>query len=89
MVVISNKQNKKACNRLLQKKRRQWNVRKKLMVIHYFENNKRNVRGTSKKFDTQPKQVCDWVKKRSIISRCSLCGKTSSGKTSQISKIRR
>ena len=67
MVVIGNKRNKKARNRLPQKKRRQWNVREKLMVIHYFENNKRNVRGTSKKFDIQPKQVRDWVKKKEAL----------------------
>ena len=64
MVVIGNKRNKKARNRLPQKKRRQWNVREKLMVIHYFENNKRNVCETSKKFDIQLKQVYNWVKKK-------------------------
>src|SRR6266542_3072444 len=67
MVVIGNKRNKKARNRLPQKKRRQWNVREKLMVIHYFENKKRNVRGTSKKFDIQPKQVHEWVKKKEAL----------------------
>src|SRR6266542_533001 len=30
-------------------------------------NNKRNVRGTSKKFDIQPKQVRDWVKKKEAL----------------------
>src|SRR6266542_2533583 len=67
MVVIDNKRNKKARNRLPQKKRRQWNVREKLMVIHYFENNKRNVHRTSKKFDIQLKQVRDWVKKKEAL----------------------
>ena len=37
------------------------------MVIHYFENNKRNVCRTSKKFDIQPKQVCNWVKKKEAL----------------------
>ena len=60
MVVIGNKRNKKARNRLPQKKRRQWNVREKLMIVHYLENNGGNKRGTAKKFDIQPKQVRDW-----------------------------
>ena len=60
MVVIGNKRNKKARNRLPQKKRRQWNVREKLMVVHYLENNGRNKRGTAKRFNIQPKQVRDW-----------------------------
>ena len=60
MVVIGNKQNKKARNRLPQKKRRQWNVREKLMVVHFLENNGGNKRGTAKEFDIQPKQVHDW-----------------------------
>ena len=51
MVVIGNKRNKKARNRLPQKKRRQWNVREKLMVVHYLENNGRNKRETAKEFD--------------------------------------
>ena len=55
MVIIGNKRNKRTCNRLPQKKRRQWNVREKLMIIYYFENNDRNVRGTAKRFDIQPK----------------------------------
>ena len=59
MVVIGNKRNKKTRNRLPQKKRRQWNVREKLMIVHYFENNNRNVRGTAKKFNIQPKQVSE------------------------------
>ena len=64
MVIIGNKQNKKARNCLPQKKRRQWNAKEKLMVIYYFENNNRNVRGTAKKFNVQPKQICDWIKKK-------------------------
>lgn len=60
MVVIGNKQNKKARNRLPQKKRRQWNVREKLMVVHFLENNGGNKRGTAKEFNIQPKQVREW-----------------------------
>jgi hypothetical protein len=48
MVVIGKKQNKKSRNRLPQKRRRQWNVREKLMVVNFFENNRRNVRGMAK-----------------------------------------
>ncbi|GES86756.1 pogo transposable element with KRAB domain [Rhizophagus clarus] len=67
MVVIGNKRNKKACNHLPQKKRRQWNVREKLMIVHYFENNNRNVRGTAKKFNIQPKQLRDWSNKKGTL----------------------
>jgi hypothetical protein len=64
MVVIGKKQNIKSRNRLPQKKRRQWNIREKLMVVNFFENNNRNVRGTAKKFNIEPKQVRDWTKKK-------------------------
>lgn len=60
MVVIGNRKNPKARNRLPQKKRRQWNVREKLMVVHYLENNGGSKRGTAKYFNIQPKQVRDW-----------------------------
>ena len=61
------KSNRKAHNRLSQKKRRQWNVREKLMIVHYFENNNRNVRGTAKNFNIKPKQVRDWTKKKNFF----------------------
>src|SRR6266498_3284419 len=64
MVIIDNKRNKKARNRLSQKKRRQWNAKEKLMIIYYFENNNRNVHGIAKKFNVQPKQIRDWIKKK-------------------------
>ena len=57
MVIVGNKQNKKACKHLPQKKQRQWNVREKLIVIYYFENNNRNVYEIAKKFNVQPKQI--------------------------------
>ena len=57
MVVIGKKSNRKARNRLSQKKRRQWNVREKLMIVHYFENNNRNVCETAKNFNIEPKQM--------------------------------
>ena len=41
------RRNRKTHNRLPQKKQRQWNIREKLMIMHYFENNG-SVRGTSK-----------------------------------------
>jgi len=58
MVVIGKKQNKKSRNRLLQKRRRQWNVREKFIVVNFFENN-RNVHRMAKKFNIKPKQVRD------------------------------
>ena len=62
MVVIGKKQNKRARNHLSQKKRRQWNVREKLMIVHFLENNVNNKRGTAKEFDIQPKQVMTGVR---------------------------
>ena len=67
MVVIGNKQNKKAQNRLPQKKRRQWNVREKLMVVHFLENNGGNKRGTAREFNIEPKQVRDWSKNKAKL----------------------
>ena len=64
MVVIGKKKYIKARKRLPQKKRRQWNVREKLMVVNFLENNNGNVRGTAKKFNIEPKQVRDWTKKK-------------------------
>uniref|UniRef100_U9SP68 Uncharacterized protein n=1 Tax=Rhizophagus irregularis (strain DAOM 181602 / DAOM 197198 / MUCL 43194) TaxID=747089 RepID=U9SP68_RHIID len=55
IVVIGNKKNPKACNRLPQKKRRQWNIREKLMVVHYLENNGGSKRGIAKYFNIQQK----------------------------------
>ena len=48
------RKNRKTHNRLPQKKRRQWNVREKLMIVHYFKNNG-SVRGIAKRFNIQPK----------------------------------
>ena len=48
------RKNRKTHNRLPQKKRRQWNVREKLMIVHYFENNG-SVHGTTKRFNIQSK----------------------------------
>jgi hypothetical protein len=59
MVVIGKKSNRKAHNHLPQKKRRQWNVREKLMIVHYFKNNNRNVHGITKNFNIEPKQMRD------------------------------
>ena len=64
MVVIGKKKYIKARKRLPQKKRRQWNVREKLMVVNFLENNNGNVRGTANKFNIEPKQVRDWTKKK-------------------------
>ncbi len=33
------------------------------MVVNFFENN-RNVCRMAKKFNIEPKQVCDWIKKK-------------------------
>ncbi|CAG8699490.1 2449_t:CDS:2 [Cetraspora pellucida] len=40
-----------------------WSVRKKLMVVYYFECIK-NVRATARRFDIEPKQVRDWRSKK-------------------------
>ncbi|GES73570.1 pogo transposable element with KRAB domain isoform X2 [Rhizophagus clarus] len=88
MVVIGNKRNKKACNRLSQKKRRQWNVREKLMIVHYFENNNRNVREIAKKFNIYPKQLRDWSnKKGTLLMTASHVTKLHLSKTAKYPKL--
>ena len=42
------------------------------MIIHYFGNNSRNIRGTAKKFDIQPKQMRDWTNKKQILLTTAL-----------------
>ncbi|GES98726.1 pogo transposable element with KRAB domain isoform X2 [Rhizophagus clarus] len=37
------------------------------MIVHYFENNNRNVHGTAKKFNIQPKQLRDWSNKKGTL----------------------
>ena len=34
------------------------------MVVSCFENNNRNICGMAKKFNIEPKQVCDWFQKK-------------------------
>ncbi|GBC04796.1 hypothetical protein RclHR1_05880009 [Rhizophagus clarus] len=88
MVVIGNKRNKKARNCLPQKKRRQWNVREKLIIVHYFENNNRNVCGTAKKFNIQSKQLRDWSnKKGTLLTTASHVAKLHSGKPAKYPKL--
>jgi transposase-like protein len=53
-----------------QKKRRQWNVREKLMVVFYNENG-HSVRATASKYNIEPKQVRDWKKKKSALMRAA------------------
>jgi len=80
MVIIGKKQNKKSRNRLPQKRRRQWNVREKLMVVNFFENNG-NVCGMAKKFNIEPKQVRDWIKKKEkMLEMVSYVAKIHPGK---------
>ena len=51
-----------------QKKRRQWNVREKLMVVFYHENG-HSVRATASKYEIEPKQVRDWKNKKNDLMR--------------------
>jgi transposase-like protein len=88
MVVIGNKRNKKTRNRLPQKKRRQWNVREKLMIVHYFEKNNRSIRGTAKKFNIQPKQLRDWTKKKgTLLTTAPHVAKLHPGKSAKYPKL--
>jgi hypothetical protein len=64
MVVIGKKKYIKARKRLPQKKRRQWNVREKLMVVNFLENNNGNVRGTAKNSISNQKKCVTGLKKR-------------------------
>jgi hypothetical protein len=81
------KRNRKTHNRLPQKKRRQWNVREKLMIVHYFENNG-SVRGTAKRFNIQPKQLRDWKnKKQNLLATSPHVIKLHPGKPAKYPKL--
>lgn len=49
-----------------QKKCRQWNARKKLMVMFYHEN-EHSIRVTANKYRIELKQVCDWKNKKTNL----------------------
>ncbi|CAB4430269.1 unnamed protein product [Rhizophagus irregularis] len=88
IVVIGNKKNKKTHNHLPQKKRRQWNVREKLIIVHYYENNNRSIHGTTKIFDIQPKQLRDWKnKKGTLLTTASHVAKLHQGKPARYPKL--
>ena len=55
--------NIKKSARITNKVRRSWNAKEKLMVICYYEHVK-NVRATARRFEIEPKQVREWVKKK-------------------------
>ena len=81
------RRNRKTHNRLPQKKRRQWNVREKLMIVHYFENNG-SVRGTAKRFNIQPKQLRDWKnKKQNLLATSPHVIKFHPGKPAKYPKL--
>jgi transposase-like protein len=81
------RRNRKTHNRLPQKKRRQWNVREKLMIVHYFENNG-SVRGTAKRFNIQPKQLRDWKnKKQNLLATSPHVIKLHLGKPAKYPKL--
>ena len=50
------------------------------MIVNFFENN-RNVCRMAKKFNIEPKQVCDWIKKKEkMLEMASHITKIHSGK---------
>ncbi|CAG8814100.1 26770_t:CDS:1, partial [Racocetra persica] len=54
--------------RITDKSRRSWSAKEKLMVINYYEHIK-NVRATARRFEIEPKQVCEWLdKKQELLS---------------------
>ena len=57
MVIRGNKSSKRS--RVTLKKRRQWCVREKLMVLHFLDRSN-SVRATARHFDIEPSQVRDW-----------------------------
>lgn len=61
MVVIGNRKSKRS--RITLKKRRQWCVREKLMVLQYLQCSN-SVRGTARHFNIEPSQVRDWRRKK-------------------------
>jgi transposase-like protein len=61
MVIRGNKSSKRS--RVTLKKRRQWCVREKLMVLHFLDRSN-SVRATARHFDIEPSQVRDWRSKK-------------------------
>ncbi|GES86898.1 pogo transposable element with KRAB domain [Rhizophagus clarus] len=58
------------------------------MIVHYFENNNRNVRGTAKKFNIQPKQLRDWSnKKGTLLTTAPHVAKLHLGKPAKYPKL--
>ncbi|CAG8575880.1 390_t:CDS:2 [Cetraspora pellucida] len=50
---------------------RSWSVKEKLMVIFYLERIN-SVRATTKRFEIEPKQVCEWRnKKQELLNAAS------------------
>jgi transposase-like protein len=60
-MVRANKSVKRS--RFTLKKKRNWSVREKLMVLHFL-NGSNSVRATARHFDLQPNQVRDWRNKK-------------------------
>ncbi|CAG8662820.1 10619_t:CDS:1, partial [Racocetra fulgida] len=48
-----------------------WSACEKLMVIYYFEHIQK-VRETARRFDIEPKQVHDWLKKKQELLNAAL-----------------
>jgi hypothetical protein len=58
------------------------------MIVHYFENNNKNVRGTAKRFDIQPKQLRDWTnKKETLLMTAPHVAKLHPGKPASYPKL--
>ncbi|CAG8708938.1 14152_t:CDS:1, partial [Gigaspora margarita] len=51
------------CACFTNKSHRSWSVKEKLMVLCYLEHTD-SVKATVKCFEIEPKQVCDWCKKK-------------------------
>ena len=62
MVIRGNKRSSKR-SRVTLKKRRQWCVREKLMVLHFLDHSN-SVHAMARHFDIEPSQVRDWRSKK-------------------------
>ncbi|GBC35089.1 pogo transposable element with KRAB domain [Rhizophagus irregularis DAOM 181602=DAOM 197198] len=58
------------------------------MIVYYYENNNKSIRGTAKIFDIQPKQLRDWKnKKGTLLTTAPHMAKLHQGKPTRYPKL--
>ena len=56
--------------RITKQVRRKWSAREKLIVIYYYYRH-HSIRETASRFDIEPKQVRDWIRKKDKLMKAS------------------